>query len=170
MLFACVNDIDTIKKVTYDPKSPDNVTQNLEVKYTDSGYAKIQVFAKLAETYTKPESIMKLKDGLKINFFSEKGEIVSQLTALYGEINYSKGFFFVKDSVQLYNFEKKQRLETEELNWNQKDSAIYSNKSVIVRTPGGILFGDGIRTKQDFSYYEFIKPKGKIDFDKENKK
>jgi len=77
VLISCVNDIDTIKKVTYDPKSPDNVTQNLEVKYTDSGYAKIQLFAKLAETYTKPESIMKLKDGLRVNFFSDDGKIVS---------------------------------------------------------------------------------------------
>lgn len=168
-LYSCVNDIDTIKKVTYNPKSPDNVTQNLEVKYTDSGYAKIQLFAKLAETYTKPESVMKLKDGLKVNFFSNDGKVVSYLTALYGEINYTKGIMFVKDSVQLYNIEKHQRLETEELIWNQKDSNIFTNKSVIVKTPGGILFGDGIRTQQNFEYYEFIHPKGKIDFDKEKR-
>ncbi len=170
VLISCVNDIDTIKKVTYDPKSPDNVTQNLEVKYTDSGYAKIQLFAKLAETYTKPESIMKLKDGLRVNFFSDDGKIVSYLTALYGEINYTKGIMYVRDSVQLYNIEKQQRLETEELIWNQKDSLIYTNKSVIVRTKGGILFGDGIRTQQDFEFYEFIHPKGKINFDKEKSK
>lgn len=169
VLYSCVNDLDTIKKVTYNPKSPDNVTQNLEVKYTDSGYAKIQLFAKLAETYSKPESIMKLKDGLKVNFFSEEGKVVSYLTALYGEINYTTGIMFVRDSVELYNIEKHQRLETEELIWNQKDSNIFTNKSVIVKTPGGILFGDGIKTKQDFEFYEFIHPKGKIDFDKEKR-
>lgn len=169
LLFSCVNDLDTIKKVTYDPKSPDNVTKNLVLKYTDSGFAKIQIFAKIAETYNKPESVIKIKDGLKVHFFTDNGKIVSRLTALYGEINYSKGIMFVKDSVRLYNFEKKQQLETEELIWNQKDSAIFTSKSVIVRTPGGLLFGDGIRTQQDFSSYEFIKPRGRIDFDKENK-
>ena len=28
MLFSCVNDIDTIKRVTFDPSSPDDVTEN----------------------------------------------------------------------------------------------------------------------------------------------
>jgi len=166
ILFSCVNDLESIQKVTYDPKSPDEVTQNLHVFYTDSGYARVEVYAKLAETFSKPESTTKLKDGLKVNFFSANGEIVSTLTALYGEVNYSKGTMFVKDSVQLFNHKKKQRLETEALFWNQKDSSIFTTSGVIVRSPKGILFGDGIRTKQDFSYYEFLKPSGKFDMSK----
>lgn len=164
--FACVNDLESIQKVTYDPKAPDEVTKNLRVFYTDSGYARVEVFATLAETYSKPESITKLKDGIKVNFFSADGEVVSSLTALYGEVNYSKGTMFVRDSVQLINYQKKQRLETEALFWNQKDSSIYTTSNVVVRSPKGILFGDGIRTKQDFSYYEFLKPSGTINFDK----
>lgn len=166
ILYSCVNDLDSIKKVTYREDAPDDVTENLEIIQTDSGYARFQLFAKLAETYSKPEAVTKLKDGIKVNFFSNDGKIVSSLTALYGEINLTKGIFFVKDSVQLFNYEKKQRLETEELIWNQKDSAIYTNKAVIVRNPQGILFGQGIRTQQDFSTYVFLKPTGKIDFDK----
>lgn len=166
MLFSCVNDLDSIKKVTYSSDAPDDVTENLEIIQTDSGYARFQLFAKIAETYSKPEAVTKLKDGVKVNFFSNDGVIVSSLTALYGEINISKGIFFVRDSVQLVNFEKKQRLETEELFWHQKDSAIFTNKAVIVRNPQGVLFGKGIRTKQDFSTYVFLKPTGKIDFDK----
>lgn len=164
ILFSCVNDLETIQKVTYDPKAPNEVTKNLKMFYTDSGYARIEVYATLAETYSKPESITKLKDGLKVNFFSAKGEIVSTLTALYGEVNFSKGLLFVKDSVRLVNLEKKQQLETEILFWNQKDSSIYTHSDVVVKSPKGILYGKGIQTKQDFSYYEFLKPYGKINF------
>lgn len=166
LISSCVNDLESIQKVTYDPKAPDEVTKNLHVFYTDSGYARVEVFAALAETYSKPESITKLKDGIKVNFFTGDGEIVSTLTALYGEINYSKGTMFVRDSVQLMNYEKKQRLETEVLFWNQKDSSIYTTSSVVVHSPQGVLFGEGINTKQDFSYYEFIKPSGKFNFEK----
>ena len=166
LLFSCVNDLESIKKVTYDPKAPDEVTKNLRVFYTDSGYARVEVYAALAETYSKPEAVTKLKDGIKVNFFDAKGEVVSTLTALYGEVNYSKGTMFVRDSVQLYNHEKKQRMDTEALYWNQRDSAIYTTSNVVVRSPKGVLYGDGIRTKQDFSEYEFIKPYGRYDFSK----
>ncbi len=159
---SCVNDLESIKKVTYDPKSPDEVTKDLKVFYNDSGYARIEVYAKLAESYSEPESIMKLKDGLRVRFFSGEGEIVSVLTALYGEINYATGMMLVRDSVELYNFEKQQRLQTEELFWNQKDSTIYTDKDVTVKSPKGTLYGKGIRTRQDFTKYEFLKPYGRI--------
>lgn len=159
---ACVNDLETIQKITYDSKSPDEVTQNLHVLYVDSGYAKIELYAKYAETFHKPEEITKLKEGIKVNFFKDNGEIVSTLTALYGEVNMQKGVIFVKDSVQLYNHAKQQRLETEQLNWNKKDSSVFTNSGVMVSSPKGTLFGEGIRTKQDFSSYTFIKPYGKV--------
>lgn len=165
-LNSCVNDLESIQKVTYDPDAPDEVTKNLYVFYTDSGYARVEIFAALAQTYSKPESITKLKDGIKVNFFNGEGEVVSTLTALYGEVNYTKGTFFVRDSVHLFNHRKKQRLETESLYWNRKDSSIYTSSNVIVRSPKGILYGEGIVTKQDFSFYEFLKPSGKINFDK----
>lgn len=165
-LTSCVNDLDTIRKITYKSTDPDDRTRDLVVLYTDSGYAKVQVFAKIAETYTKPEQITKLKDGVKVNFFSEDGEIVSVLTALYGEIHQNDGTMFVRDSVVLFNREKNQRLETEELHWNQKDSSIYTNKAVVIRKNNAILFGQGIKTKQDFTEYEFVQPRGSMDLNK----
>ena len=77
---------------------------------------------------------------------------------------------FVQDSVKLYNIKKKQSLETERLDWRQKDSLIYTTSKVTVKTPEAILYGTGIKTKQDFTYYQFLKPKGKIDLKKSNLK
>jgi len=166
ILSSCVNDLEEIKKISFKSDAPDDVTENLKIVQTDSGYAKFQLYAKIAETYTKPVAITKFKDGLKVDFFSNKGIIVSTLTALYGEMNVSTGVFYVKDSVQLINYEKQQRLETEELTWEKADSSIFTNKDVIVKNPKGVLFGKGIRSKQDFSTYTFLRPTGKIDFDK----
>ena len=165
-LSSCVNDLDTIRKITYKSTDPDDRTRDLVVVYTDSGYAKVQVFAKIAETYTNPDQVMKLKDGVKVNFFSDEGEIVSVLTALYGEVHQNDGTMFVRDSVVLVNLEKNQRLETEELHWNQKDSSIYTNKAVVVRRNDAILFGQVIKTKQDFTEYEFIQPRGSMELNK----
>ena len=165
---SCVNDLEEIQKVTYDEKAPNEVIQDLDVIYLDSGLAKIQVISKITEIQRSPESITKLKDKVLVNFYSSKGEIVSTLTALYGEINFSKGEMYVQDSVKLYNVKKKQSLETERLHWRKKDSLIYTNDKVTIRTPQAIMYGTGIKTKQDFSYYQFLKPKGKIDLKKAN--
>lgn len=165
-LFSCVNDLDQIRRVTYDPKAPDEVIQDMEVFYTDSGYAKVRIYAKLAETYSFPVPVTKLKDGVKVDFYDESGEIVSTLTALYGEVRLQEGTMFVRDSVRLFNYEKDQRMETEELIWNQKDSLIYTEKSVVVKSPKGLMYGQGVRTKQDFSTYTFMRPTGQINMDK----
>jgi LPS export ABC transporter protein LptC len=163
LLASCENDLDQIKKITFDPKAPDEVIKNFKLIYTDSGFAQIEVYAKIAETYTKPIAITKFKDGLKVNFFSADGKIASVLTAEYGEYNTTDQTVIVRNNVILRNIEKAQQMETEQLTWNQKDSSIYSKTSVIVRSDKGIFYGDGILTKQDFSYYEFIKPHGRID-------
>jgi hypothetical protein len=72
----------------------------------------------------------------------------------------------VKDSVRLYNRKKQQTLETEALFWNQKDSSIFTESAVIVRSPKGKLFGKGIRTKQDFSNYVLLQPVGSWQIEK----
>lgn len=162
LLFSCENDLNTVKQVTFKSSDPDERTQNIHLIYSDSGIAKVELNAKLAETYNKPKKIIKFKDGLKINFYSSDGKIESVLTALYGEISQEDGQMIVRDSVRLKNLNKKQILETEELHWNQKTEAINTNKPVLVRSEGGLFYGDGIRTSQDFKVYEFIKPKGTI--------
>jgi LPS export ABC transporter protein LptC len=162
ILFSCVNDLDTIKKISYKSSDPDERTRDLNVFYTDSGYAKIEVYAKIAETYSKPESVVKIKDGLKVTFFDSNGDVVSVLTAINGEIYQRKGLIIVRDSVQLFNEQKNQRLETEELFWNQVDEQIYTEQEVVIRTSDALFFGEGLKTKQDFTTYEFLKPKGKI--------
>lgn len=167
LLQSCENDLETIRKITFNEKSPDETTKNLKMIYSDSGYAKVEIFAALAETFRTKESITKLKDSLRVNFFSEQGDVVSTLSARYGEINFTRGTILVRDSVRLYNFSKKQTLETEALFWNQKDSSIYSLSQVIIRSPKGVVLGDGIRTNQSFSKYVLLKPSGKVELEKE---
>lgn len=166
VLSACENDIALVQRISYEADAPTESTKNLILTYAESGFARVKIHAALAETYRGKSQITKIKDSLRVYFFNEKGNIVSTLSALYGEINYNTGELMVKDSVRLYNHKKKQTLETEALFWNQKDSSIYSRSSVIVRSPKGKVFGEGIKTKQDFSSYVLLKPVGAWQIDK----
>jgi LPS export ABC transporter protein LptC len=163
---ACENDVAVVQQISFEQDAPTETTKNLVLTYAEDGYARVEIHAALAETYRNNEQITQIKDSLKVYFFNEKGDIVSTLSALYGQINYSTGELMVKDSVCLYNYQKKQRLETEALYWNQKDSSIFTNAPVIIRAPKGRLIGKGIRTKQDFSSYVLLKPIGSWQLDK----
>ncbi|NRA10471.1 MAG: LPS export ABC transporter periplasmic protein LptC [Crocinitomicaceae bacterium] len=160
ILFSCVNDLDTIQKVTFDDKAPEEVMANAEVLISDSGLAQFRIHAVLAETYKMPERITKIKDGVTVDFFSPEGKIVSKLTAQYAEINHRTGLMFVRDSVVLRNINKNQFLETEELFFNQRDSSIYTDRNVIVKRNGKVGTGSGIRTTQSFSSYKVTDPVG----------
>jgi LPS export ABC transporter protein LptC len=166
IFFGCENDVAVVQRISYEADSPTETTKNLVLTYADDGYARVEIHAALAETYRSKAQITKIKDSLKVFFFNEVGEVVSTLSALYGEINYNTGELMVKDSVRLYNHKKQQTLETEALFWNQKDSSIFTRSAVIVRSPKGKLFGKGIRTKQDFSNYVLLEPVGSWQLDK----
>ena len=71
------------------------------------------------------------------------------------------------DSVRLYNYKKKQTLKTEVLYWQQKDSMIFTPKRVYIFSPKGKFMGEGLKTKQDFSRYEILKPQGNVVIEKE---
>ena len=168
ILFSCVNDLDKIQKVTFDEDTPNDVMREFNMFYNDFGCARVKIYATLAETYMTPTHLTKLKDGVKVDFYSEDGTIISKLTALYGEVNYETGEIVVRDSVGLLNLKKGQRLETEELFWNQNDSTIYTNKNVIIKSPDNSVqgWGRGIETTQEFSRYKIIEPYGKFDLSK----
>lgn len=162
MFVSCVNDLESIRKVTFKPSDPDEKTTELYLTYTDSGYAKVRLYAKLAESFSKPQKVVKFREGVRVEFYDEDGSLASILTALYGEINEEMGTMMVRDSVQLFNPKKNKRLETEALFWHRSDSSIFTDKMVAVRTPDALFFGKGVRTRQDFSTYEFYQPLGKL--------
>ncbi|MEN9969029.1 MAG: export transporter periplasmic protein LptC [Bacteroidota bacterium] len=166
LLSSCENDVALVQRISYQADAPTESTKNLVLTYAEDGYAKVEIHAALAETYRGQAQITKIKDSLKVYFFNEVGDVVSTLSALYGEINYSTGELMVKDSVRLYNHKKQQTLETEALFWNQKDSSIFTESAVIVRSPKGKIFGKGIRTKQDFSNYVLLQPVGSWQIEK----
>jgi len=164
--FSCENNVDDVRRITFNPKSPDETISKFRLVYNEGSKARVELFANLAETYNKPEKITYIRDSLRVNFFSETGEVVSTLTAKSGEINMSKNEIMVKVSVQLYNHRKKQLMKTEVLYWRQKDSLIFTNRRVIVTSPKGYMTGSGFKTKQDFSWYEILKPEGNVMIEK----
>lgn len=162
LISGCVNDLDKIRKITSKPNDPEQRTEELYVIQTDDGYPQFRLYARLAEAYSKPEQVTKFREGFKVEFYDKEGKLESILTALYGEINETQQSMKALDSVQLYYPATQRTVSSEALFWNQADSLIFTDKMVVIKSPKELLYGKGLRAKQDFSDYEFIEPQGKI--------
>jgi LPS export ABC transporter protein LptC len=100
-------------------------------------------------------------EGVKVDFFNEKGEITSTLTAKTATREQKKGIVTCRDSVILQTV-KNERLETEELIWNENEQRLNTNKFVKVSKPDEVIYGFGLEADQDFTYWRILVPKGKL--------
>lgn len=160
--YSCENDINKVKKIAIQPDSPSETSEDLHVIYTDSGMAQIEIYSHIAETYVLPKEKTKFKDGLKVNFYSDDGEIEATLTSLYGEIDKKTGNITVRDSVKLINLENKKTLKTEVLYWNKGGDSIYTDKPVVIKSPDMILSGVGAWATPNLDTAQFYHPTAKI--------
>ena len=160
--FSCENNLEDVHRITMHPNNPDETSEDLHIIYTDSGYAQIEIFARISETYSKPEPVTKFKDGLKVNFYNDTGEIGSVLTSIYGEIDKRTGNITVRDSVKLENLETEKTLESEVLYWNKKGDSVFTDKAVVVRSPDFVLSGIGAWTTPAFDTAQFYHPTAEI--------
>lgn len=159
---SCTDSLENSKRVEIDDSSPNEVTRNLHLFYSDSARVKIELLAAYSERSSQLKERTIFKDSLRLNFFDDEGNKTTTLSALYGEFNDANETIFVRDSVRLYNFEKQQLLMTNSLNWNKKDSTIHTQDTVWVQSPEGIARGKGITTKQDFREYKILFPEGNL--------
>lgn len=136
--------------------------RDVTIEYTDSGLLKATIKApKLIGYKVDGQDIIKMPEGITANFYNDSGKVESFLTAENGTSYQSKKITEVNRNVQVMNT-KGERLNTEKLIWDQRRQIIYTDKFVRITTKNEVLTGDGMESKQDFSNWHILKPRGVI--------
>ena len=158
---SCETDIATVNKLTGEYAASAETGKDIDVIYSNQGRVKAKLTAPTMMRFRTKEPYTELPDGLKIVFFDPGGQVESQLTAGYG-ISYEKSDEMkVRNNVEAISV-KGDKLNTEELIWNQKTQKIYSEKFVKITTRDEIIFGDGFESNQDLTNYKISKIRGTI--------
>ncbi|MEO8588928.1 MAG: LPS export ABC transporter periplasmic protein LptC [Flavobacteriales bacterium] len=151
-LVSCKNDLDTVAAVDVPEAGPDRVTKNAEYFYTDSGRVQNRLRAgRIAEWATKPERT-EITDGLEVLFYDKLGKEGSILTARRGTILPAEKRMEVFENVVFINA-RGERLETEQLTWDQDSARVRTDKPVRIERNGDIIRGQGLDAAEDFSRY-----------------
>jgi hypothetical protein len=64
---------------------------------------------------------------------------------------------------------KQEKLESEELIWEEEERRIYSNKFVKITKPDEVIYGVGFETNQEFTRWKINAPEGEILVDEKQK-
>ncbi|MCB0851771.1 MAG: LPS export ABC transporter periplasmic protein LptC, partial [Bacteroidetes bacterium] len=109
------------------------------------------------------ETIHFLDQGVEVYFLNAYGQTTSQISSQSGEYNRKAGLAELKGSVVLIN-QKGEKLETEQLFWDEKKDSVFTNKFVRIETPDRIITGQkGLRANTEFTAWTIIQSQGEVE-------
>lgn len=138
------------------------VGHDVEILYSDSAIVRVRITAPTMMNYQdRDDPRQEFPDHIKVEFLNPDLRVRSTLTAKSAVRQQNKGLVTIRDSVVLTTVEQ-EKLETEELIWNEKTEMISTEKFVKVTKPGEVIYGFGLEANQDFSFWKIKVPKGTI--------
>lgn len=160
---ACENDINEVNKLFSKDETQVETATGVEMLYSDSAVLKLRILTpKLLRHLDKRDPMQEFPEGLQIEFYDNHGEeATSRLTANYAQKFENDNKFIVRDSV-VWNGGNGERLETEELIWEEENDKVHTNKFVIVRRPDEIIYGHGFESNQKFTQWRIRAIEGRI--------
>lgn len=164
LLAACSNDIETINALVNEVKLPDVSGYNIEISYTDSGILKGKIIAPEALDYNvEEEPYTEFPKGMKVLFYDSTGNQESYIRANYAILYKKKQLWEGRGQVVAENPGKGEKLETEQIFWDQKEKKIYSEKYSVITNKDGVFYGEnGFDAREDLSKWWMRGYRGKL--------
>ena len=158
-LAGCKNDIEVVNALTNELDLPNQSGKNIEFQLTDSGKLKLIFKAPIGERYVREneEPYKEFPEGIEVMFYNDDEILESKLTAGYAKQWEEQMLWKATDSVVAENLLTGERLDTEELFWNEEKKRIYSVVFTKIATEDGIFYGEkGFESDQELKNYQLI--------------
>ena len=167
LFFSCQNNPSSVNELFQKNSFPIEVISKSKMIHTEEGKIKLEILSEKIERYSGEVSELKFSDGFNVNFYSKRGKIISNLSALNAIVDEKNNIMTASDSVVLKNNEKK--LETDVLIWDEKKDKIYTESDVIITTKNEIIYAQGFISNPNFSDYTLKNIRGKMYIELEKK-
>jgi LPS export ABC transporter protein LptC len=162
LLASCRNDLSEIEKVIPMEDAQKEVAHDVRLLYSDSAEVKVEVLgAKLVRYLEKEDPREEFPEGITVNFLSGGKKTNSVLTSKFAVRYEGSNQITVRDSV-VWVSKKGEKLETEELIWDEKNKKVYSSRYVRITNPEEVIFGYGFNANQDFTEWQIKQIEGRM--------
>ncbi len=160
--YGCENDLAEVQRLATEEDLGKEVATDVRLIYSDSAIVRVQVESPRMIRYTdKKEPRQEFPEGLTAHFYAPNLQETSTLSAGYGVRYEREQRVVLRDSVVWHSINGEQ-LETEELIWDEKNERIHTDKFVVIRRPGEIIYGYGFEASQDFDRARIKAIEGRI--------
>lgn len=165
LLFSCANKIEKIKEFSLGDKMPGMEAEQFEMIHSDSTVIRFKLITPRLLNYDQEkEPFMEFPEGVQIEKFDEKMQIVSVVTSDYAIYYTNEKKWTAKNNVVVINQEG-DSLKTEELIWEEAKGKIYSEQFVKIIRKDQIINGVGFESDQDMSNWQIKKVRGTLYLD-----
>lgn len=125
---------------------PSLTAKDFNTTYTDSGSVLVVMRSPLLENYANVEPpYTEFKYGMDVFFYEGSEEPSASVSALYAIYHEEKKLWELRDSVIVEN-ETKDKLETEQLFWDQEKDKIYTDRFVKITSVDQTVMGNGFES------------------------
>ena len=160
-LSGCKNDMEEARLVTARANTQIEQGKQVTIRYSDHGKTKIKAEAKTLTRFNTDHPYMEFSDGIKVSFYSVDGQVSTTMVADYASAVENSSIMTARKNVEVINA-KGEKLNTEELIWDEQKKVLYSNAFVKITTAEEIIYGNGMEANEDFSDYVIKKITGKV--------
>lgn len=164
MLFSCVEQAEQAEQA--DPNLMTQQSEELAILHSKNGELSYHFETPLLERYEMAkEPYMEFRRGINMTTFNDSTRTVeSTLVANYAIFYEKREIWEVKGDVEVVNVDG-DKLETQQLFWNQKNQRIYSNVDSKVTQGEDVMYGTGFESDETFTDFIFRNPKGYVEVD-----
>jgi LPS export ABC transporter protein LptC len=162
IFFSCSNDVEKVNAITDKKTYPEFTVKDMHLLRTDSGKIVVRIEAPVFDRYQTDDSYIEFPKGVKVYMYDEYPHIQSSITANYAKQFEAKKIWEARNNVVAVNF-KGEKLNTEQLFWDENKKIIYSEKFTRVITPDGVFYGqNGFEADQSFTRWKLLNTSGTV--------
>jgi LPS export ABC transporter protein LptC len=165
MFFSCKTDLNKIEDLTRIQSRPVETAEDIKIIYSTNARVQMIMEAPLMERFEEEKPYMELPNGFLMVFYDSLMNETSRISANYA-IQYDEDELIdARNDVVVQNMESNERLNTEQLIWDQKKGLIYTEKFVKITRDEEVLFGDGFESDDRFTSWVIKSPRGTFSVD-----
>ncbi|MET0759645.1 MAG: LPS export ABC transporter periplasmic protein LptC [Flavobacterium sp.] len=162
VFFSCESNFKEVQKINFSEFTPSGEADDFNLKYTDSGrITSILISPKMLDYATVEFPFTEFPKGINVTIFDVKGK-KTFVTSNYAISFKGTDVIDLQGKVTITN-ETGQKMETEQLYFDQKNEWFYTEKKFKFTDPKGVSYGEGIDFSKDFKIVNSQKISGEID-------